>query len=748
MTGHTQGEQTNLCHVGKWYTGTLQLFQAECLRAATQQEIPCPARSETLFKIARWTEPAYICHFSIVKDCRPVQRCWGGLKTTNLFAFLLVFVSLAWTRSIRAQVFDLANERPPLAEMHGLWHFHTGDDLHWADPKLDDSHWQLLRSDESWSEQGYKDYAGMAWYRFKLILPARHSGLGLYIPELSTSYQVFANGRLIGQLGGLPPHAEDITGGFAKGRQTIPLPDDLAPQNGVVTIAIRVWHWEHRAYNPGGPLSAISVGDIKWLAEWRTLQFRDAFWSTSAQSVLMLSYALAGFAGLGLFALRRNEREYLWFAAFSFFAAAFCYSNIYPAFYLSKWQHYQAIQGALTWARSICFLLFLASILKARRGWVFWLAVVSITSACLSDVPGAMAWISLQMWVVVGILFGCPFLACLLIMLLRAARRGNLDARLLLAPFALWGAGTIAELTVIFLYTSGHLGYTFYATFRELVSWPMPIPFTVLTEFLEQLSVLAILVLRFARTRRDEERMATELESARVVQSVLIPTEIPSVAGFDVSAVYRPATQVGGDFFQIIPTANAGVLVVIGDVSGKGMPAAMTVSLLVGTLRTLAHYTASPGEILQAMNRRMLARNAGGFTTCLVLRIDPDGTLVVANAGHIAPYLNRIELPIESSLPLGLAADALYSESSFEMTEHVQLTLMTDGVVEARSKSGELLGFERTKGIASESAESIAQAAQDFGQEDDITVLTIVRLCAGEQSSSHVTTSELSPSPA
>ncbi len=170
-----------------------------------------------------------------------------------------------------------------------------------------------------------------------------------------------------------------------------------------------------------------------------------------------------------------------------------------------------------------------------------------------------------------------------------------------------------------------------------------------------------------------------------------------------------------------------GVLVIIGDVSGKGMPAAMTVSLLVGTVRTLAHYTQSPGEILAAMNQRMLARSHGGFTTCLVLRADPDGTLTIANAGHIAPYLGGKELPLENGLPLGLAAETAYAESTFQLAQGQQLTLLTDGVVEARDKSGALYGFERTAAISTETAESIARAAQHFGQDDDITVLTLAR---------------------
>jgi serine phosphatase RsbU (regulator of sigma subunit) len=221
-----------------------------------------------------------------------------------------------------------------------------------------------------------------------------------------------------------------------------------------------------------------------------------------------------------------------------------------------------------------------------------------------------------------------------------------------------------------------------------------------------------------------------ELQAARAVQQVLIPDEIPSLPGFKIESVYRPAGQVGGDFFQILPTARGGVLIVIGDVSGKGMPAAMTVSLLVGTFRTLAHYTVSPGEILAAMNRRMLLRSKDGFTTCLVLRADSDGALTIANAGHIPPYCAGEELAVEGGLPLGLDAQSTYDEAKFELRPGAQLTLLTDGVVEARSTTGELFGFARTQTSSGKSAEQIVEAARAFGQDDDITVVTLV--LAGE----------------
>jgi len=220
-------------------------------------------------------------------------------------------------------------------------------------------------------------------------------------------------------------------------------------------------------------------------------------------------------------------------------------------------------------------------------------------------------------------------------------------------------------------------------------------------------------------------RAETELEAARAVQQVLIPDAIPTLPGFKIESSYRPDGQVGGDFFQILPTAGGGALIAIGDVSGKGMPAAMTVSLLVGTFRTLAHFTESPSEILTAMNRRMLVRSKDGFTTCLVLRADSDGALTVANAGHLPPYYDGEELAIENGLPLGLHAQSTYGESKFELKPGVQLTLLTDGVVEARAADGELFGFARAKSCSRESAGEILEAARAFGQQDDITVVTL-----------------------
>jgi len=149
----------------------------------------------------------------------------------------------------------------------------------------------------------------------------------------------------------------------------------------------------------------------------------------------------------------------------------------------------------------------------------------------------------------------------------------------------------------------------------------------------------------------------------------------------------------------------------------------MTVSAIVGSLRTLS--SAAPAEILRALNRSLAGNLRGGFVTSLVARLGPDGCCSLASAGHLAPYLNGEELAIENGFPLGLDPIAIYRESQVQVPPGVQLTLLTDGVVEARSASGELFGFKRTAAISGQPADQIAHAAKQFGQEDDITVLTL-----------------------
>jgi serine phosphatase RsbU (regulator of sigma subunit) len=199
-------------------------------------------------------------------------------------------------------------------------------------------------------------------------------------------------------------------------------------------------------------------------------------------------------------------------------------------------------------------------------------------------------------------------------------------------------------------------------------------------------------------------------------------------------SAYLPIQGVGGDFFQVLPLKDDSLLIVVGDVSGKGLQAAMNSSTLVGALRNeLSH---DPGTVLDHLNRVLIGAVASPgavpdldaapcFATCLCARIFPDGTLIVANAGHLSPYRDGRELELMPNLPLGVIAGTTYEQSTFQLERGDRLVFLSDGVVEAMNPQHELFGFERTRQVSNESARYIAQTAKRFGQTDDITVVSL-----------------------
>ena len=654
--------------------------------------------------------------------------------TTNFAEVFLAVLFIVVASGTHAQNFDFENSHAQTMSLDGQWRFHLGDDpdgkLGWADPPFDDSHWTLLRSSRAWSDQGYKGYSGFAWYRFTVIAgPANgrlgNEALGILIPRLLTSYQIFVNGKLVGQFGGIPPHGRFVIG-FD---QIFPIPTDSSAAGHPIVIAFRVWSMDWLSRLGAGPVGAPTIGKIDALKALKTQNDWGRFWSISSGNALMLMNLVAAFAGFFLFWMRPADREYLWFGLYELLTGAQHLCTDWLAFYPTDWKSDWLLDDCLATASWLFFLVFVFKILNGRRNWLFWAAVATEVATLAGTAAGLAQWISWGQWRISWAVILLPYFACILGLLYRRAREGVSDAQLMLVPVAICYVGWFATVVLSLLNVYGQTWVIRdFGGLFQLSRWPFPFSFQDVADVLMLLAVFAVLPLRFARSRRDEERLAAELESARAVQQVLIPTEIPTVSGFNLQCVYLPAGHVGGDFFQIIPIASGGLLIGIGDVSGKGMPAAMTVALLVGTLRTLAHFTQSPSEILEAMNRRMLARSQGGFTTCLVLSVAADCTLTVANAGHLAPYLQGAELEVINGLPLGLSEESAYPETVLTLPEDAQLTLVTDGVVEARARTGELLGFERTATLSTRPAESIAHTAQDFGQEDDITVLTLSRM--------------------
>jgi serine phosphatase RsbU (regulator of sigma subunit) len=251
-------------------------------------------------------------------------------------------------------------------------------------------------------------------------------------------------------------------------------------------------------------------------------------------------------------------------------------------------------------------------------------------------------------------------------------------------------------------------------------------------------SLIAVILYRFVRVSQEEQRSAAEIEAARSVQAMLIPTQLPSNRNFMLESAYLPVNGVGGDFFQVLPLKDDSLLIVVGDVSGKGLQAAMNASTLVGALRNeLSH---DPATVLNHLNHVLLGAASGpdaipgvaggaksvlSFATCLCARIYPDGAMTISNAGHLNPYRDGREVELAADLPLGVIPNISYEQAAFQLKAGERLIFLSDGVVEATNTQGELFGFERTQQVSNESARYIAQTAKRFGQNDDITVVSV-----------------------
>ncbi len=621
-------------------------------------------------------------------------------------------------------VYDLDRDRDLNVLLDGAWHRQIGDNPAWADPAFDDSHWPLVRPLQPWSEQ---KFSGMAWYRVKVRVPANSGPLALYVLRIDTSFQIFANGQLVTSFGGFPPHAAAYT----SPSQVYDLPAAKSGQPYTLTLAVRVWHWPVWAeYVRGGPSTGLRVGSATLMQAMLYETSKWVAWRLAGKIFLAILDCLAGLTALALFIFRRQQREFFWFALLLLGSAADLSLNNYVSFHITSPNSRDLILNVIEVVTTVAEIGLYYRLLGGRRNWLFWAAMASVAGEVLVIVPEYQNRLDTTTLNVVIIVLSIPPMVWIFALLFRRALQGFPDARLLVAPVFLSKAAGLVVL-VYWIATTANWNIGSDSWVSQTLSWPFDLSFENIAAVLFLVGMLAILIRRFTRTQQHEESYERERLAARAVQQLLIPSDLPLISGYQVAAVYQPASEVSGDFYQVIPLesgAMAGsVLIAVGDVSGKGLPAALMVSLLVGTLRTYAETLVSPATILAGLNRRVHGRTGGGFTTCLVLRADADGTITIANAGHLAPYLDGVELAIDNGLPLGLIVDADYADERFKLGGASRLTLLTDGIVEARSATGELFGFERTEAISRQSPAVIAAAGQSFGQDDDITVLSLVR---------------------
>ena len=668
-----------------------------------------------------------------------------------LAKFLLLLLSLTPNRAHAQSQVVLGDSA---VELTGPWKFHIGDNPRFADPTFDDASWHTIDLTPAdgltdytfgssvfvpgWTTQGYAGHTGFAWYRLRVAVlqPAtanssQKSGppraLSLKMPlNVDDGYQVYVNGRFLGQFGEFTGNKVSI---YSTQPRTFNLPSDLIGK-GPVTFAIRMY------MDPATPLFTVDAGGmhsppivgqatvIDGLTQLDWDNVNQSYFFTFFDDALFLLVMIIAFS---LYALDRSEPAYLWLALLSLLRAineSYILHSTYTTTIPVNLDYFvdDAILFPLQIVLWIIFWGHWFRIAPMRRLHVaaWGLGALLVISTCMERPPfyGWIVPLTAIVWVRPLVLVCKLLLGALLIYVNYRGIRKNRTEGLLALPVVLlvFIARYQVELRVL------HVRTLFYP-------FGYGISFGQITTMLSITLVTILLLRRFLQTQRQRAEWELEIEQARQLQQVLIPASVPTIAGFQIQSEYHPAQQVGGDFFQILPEKDGRTLVIVGDVSGKGLKAAMLVSMIVGAIRTLAETTRTPLEMLEGINRRLCGHVGGQFATCVALQISSDGNATLANAGHLPPYWNGAPMEIAGSLPLGLAESAEFEQMHFTMHPSDQLVLITDGILEAQNKRDELFGFDRTAALMQQhlSALEIAIAAQAFGQEDDITVLRLVR---------------------
>lgn len=649
-----------------------------------------------------------------------------------LCAFVLA-LSGASAQSAPASASPAANATPSalhgVVQLDGPWRFQMGDDPRWADPSLDDSAWIPVVLGKTLTEQGFETYAGYAWYRLRIqpqqLRLGGDSGSGpLHLLVTSHSVgqlAVYVNGTELGYTRGMtdsPRMYESLPIDV-----TLPPIDSAAP----VVVAVRTWA------APGVPIShglleRVEAGTGEDIADRLALAISRK-WNQQVIAELILILLFLGVAALGwiLYVSQRHHPEYLWLALMCLAVTVTGTIELCHWLALLSNEVYQVLDlwtSRIFMAVTVEFVLRFTNAQHRQFARGFQIAVLVLPFVSLVGLQTTYDVLSISAEVI--------FCGLISVYLFRAWRKGFREAGIMLVPFFLAATADSIDSMLDYMAMKHWLSDRFLS--HRFHAGPIEFTTGLVTYAIFLFSLIAVILYRFVRVSQEEQRSNAEIAAARSVQAMLIPTQLPSNNYFMLESAYVPVSGVGGDFFQVLPVDDGSLLIVVGDVSGKGLQAAMNASTLVGAFRNeLSH---DPATILKHLNHVMFGAGAGldammksesvaTFATCLCARIYRNGTVEVANAGHLSPYRDGREVELPPGLPLGVIPGMTYEQTTFQLEQGDRLIFLSDGVVEATNSQGELFGFERTQQVSNESARYIAQTAKRFGQNDDITVISI-----------------------
>ncbi|MBI3209809.1 MAG: SpoIIE family protein phosphatase [Candidatus Solibacter usitatus] len=613
----------------------------------------------------------------------------------------------------------LAQSQALYLDISGEWKLQTGDSPEYAKPGFDDRSWKTVRLPRAGVEQPL----GYWWLRRTVDVPSwvDDSQLAITLGGMNEVYELFVNGTRIGSVGSPPLSKTHV----ARAR-TFDIPPGIAPAGARITVAMRHWYSgyftaENRDvvhFPDSGPYLLTYRGNAPRDAAAASLARRERYAiPTLAASVIEMILALLL---LMVWMIQRERKDLISFAAWlvaEAWVGLFGYTTL-----VCDWPHLAFWSGiGLTSTVSLPLLTLFATqtlrrplrILLALSclqslvffGFLCWYVLLDLQGGFKARVAQYSVW-------EIDVILPAALLAVAGQALWTAIRRRNWREAVMPAGIAVIVFLIGQRITWLFKIVEG--GFVFNG-----MNWEMLPLLTVVAGF----AMTAQLIFNAGAERH---RLAGEMEAARAVQQLLLSSEQTGVNAWAIETEYHPAQEVGGDFYQAFPLDNGDLLLVVGDVSGKGLKAAMVVSIMVGALRS--HRDKSPAQLLGEMNRALAVGPRSGFVTCIAARFQPDGTVTLSNAGHLAPYSAGREVATTNDLPLGILDGTEYSEMQMHIDVGNSLVLMTDGIVEAATSKGELFGFERTLEISSKPVERIAAVAKAWGQNDDITVVSVRRM--------------------
>lgn len=648
----------------------------------------------------------------------------------RVIVFVCILVAAALAQTVRAQETVLVHPWPEgVATLDHGWKTHTGDDLAWASPAFDDSGWDAISGLGNTSENAGLSSRGLRWYRIRLRVEGSPGPLELELRAPVGGAEVWVNGQRIESLNFYPEWLQ-----YGIEAQVLAVPQ--VSQDLTIAVRTRLQPYDSAVADVPSMIFA-SIGTHAAITAQANATLAPRHSAFLSSFLVDLALVLAGLALLLLHRLDRAEPGYFWLGLYLMAQGVDEIAFVTEYFALGPTFLNSVIGDPGDYLVYVLLVEFVFRFVR-RPKTLFWRTYQwTLAAMTLVGLTFNLLGIFQHFYYMIETLWMVPIILLLPAQLVRWARQGNREAAMLVVPVSF-----IALSNAIFNLGFVAVVYFHFTSFQWMVNpfqiGPFPVRKELFAYLLFLLSIGVVMVLRFQRVSRAQARSAAELEAARLMQRRLVPDELPAIPGCSVEACYHPAAEVGGDFYQVLATPGGAHLVVVGDVSGKGLRAAMTGILVIGALRALAARGLGPAEVLVALNEALLESHSDGFVTCLCLQLDATGEVRIANAGHLAPYRNRphlaglipttTEIPVDFGFPLGIVPDAEYSETTLELAPGDSLTLMTDGVLEARNAEGELFGFERTRDLSKQSPEEVAQAAQAYGQEDDITVLTLTWL--------------------